>query len=132
MTCFWNGILRSLDTTDFQFAMKRNDRPQPKEFIHWLKYANSYPVDVYWNNQKLSQKELEEHKIAIETYDINNIYNGYLCSACDSFLLLIAQLFHVNIQHSYRNVIITYKYIKTSRKTLKFVSNSIHFQCVRR
>ena len=132
MTCFWDGILRSLDPNDFLFAMRRKTKPNKTEFIHWLKNANSSPIDIYWNNKRLTQQEQIEHKEAIGCYKVSDIRAGHMCSSCDSFLLLIAQLFQVTIQHSYMNNLITYTNIKNSRKTLRFVSNSTHFQCIRR
>ena len=132
MTCFWDGILRSLDKGDFQFAMQRNTKPNKTELIRWLKHANYCANDIHWNNQALSKQELEEHRKAIECYKIADIRSGHMCGACDSFLLLIAQLFHVNIQHSYMNNLITYTNKKNARKMLRFVSSSTHFQCIRR
>jgi hypothetical protein len=132
MTCFWDGLLRSLDIRDFQFGMKLNVKPQKTEFIRWLKRVNPYIVDVHWNNQELSKQEIEEHKKAIGSYKVADIRSGHMCSSCDSFLLLVSQIFQVNIQHSFINHLITYTNIKNARKTLRFVSNSRHFQCVRR
>ena len=132
MTCFWDGILRALDPDDFLFARRKRTKPNKTEFIHWLKCANSPLHDVHWNNKILTPQEQTEHKEAIGHYKVSDIHAGHMCSSCDSFLLLIAQLFQVTIQHSYMNNLITYTNIKNSRKTLRFVSNSTHFQCIRR
>ena len=64
---------------------------------------------------------------AIKDYNINGIGNGHLTSICDSFLLLICELFHINILHRYLNITIIYSY-PNPRKTFRFKSNRGHFQ----
>ena len=90
MTCFWDGILRSLDKDDFLFGMKQNIKPNTSDFINWLKNTNTPMIDVHWNNKELSPREIKEHGEAINQYDVDNIRSGHLCSSCDSFLLLIS------------------------------------------
>ena len=126
MTCFWDGILQALDTSDFQ-VVGCNNRLNRQQLINLLKTKNVIIEDVTWNGKKLTQKEMIEHYKAIKDYDINNIQQGHLCSSCDSFLLLICQLFNVNIKHLYLNVDIEYKNKKVQRKTLEFASNHGHF-----
>tara|TARA_B100001093_G_C26852261_1_gene1025642 strand:+ start:2752 stop:3141 length:390 start_codon:yes stop_codon:yes gene_type:complete len=126
MTCFWDGILQALDTSDFQ-VVGCNNRLNRQQLINLLKTKNVEIEDVTWNGNKLTRQEMKEHFNAIKDYNINNIYQGHLCSPCDSFLLLISQLFNVNIKHLYLNVNIEYKNEKVQRKTLKFASNHGHF-----
>ena len=126
MTCFWDGILQALDTSDFQ-VVGCNNRLNRQQLINLLKTKNVEIQDVTWNGNKLTQKEMKEHYEAIKDYNINNIHQGHLCSSCDSFLLLISQLFNVNIKHLYLNVNIEYKNEKVQRKTLEFASNRRHF-----
>ena len=92
-----------------------------------LKTKNVEIEDVTWNGKKLTKQEMKEHYEAIKTYNIDGINCGHLCSSCDSFLLLICQVFNVNIKHSYINVDIEYKNEKVQRKTLQFASNHGHF-----
>ena len=132
MTCFWDGILRSLEQTDFQFTIGQHKKLSKKEFISWLKRNNRPPVNIRWNNQQLTNQEMKEHVQTINCYNIHNISHGHLCGSCDPFLLLIAELFCVSIKHSYLNKSMTYTNIKNSRKTLHFVSNWNHFQYIRR
>ena len=53
------------------------------------------------NGKKLSVIEMKENYNAIKNYNINKINNGHLCSTCDYFLLLISEIFEVNINHNY-------------------------------
>jgi len=126
MTCFWDGILQALDTSDFQ-VVGCNNRLNRRQLIDFLKNKNVEIEDVTWNGEKLTKQETKEHFEAIKTYNINNINQGHLCSSCDSFLLLICQLFNVNIKHLYMNVNIEYQNKKIQRKTLNFASNRGHF-----
>ena len=87
MTCFWDGILQALDTTDFRVVGCNS--LNRRQLIDLLKNRNVEIKDVTWNGQKLTKQEIKEHFDAIKTYDINKIQNGHLCSSCDSFLLLI-------------------------------------------
>jgi len=125
MTCFWDGILQALDTTDFKLV--GHNSLNCRQLINILKAKNIEIDDVTWNGKKLTKQEIKEHFDAIKTYDINTIKNGHLCSSCDSFLLLICQLFNVTIKHLYMNVNIEYKNEKIQRKTLNFASNGGHF-----
>ena len=126
MTCFWDGILQALDTSDFQ-VVGCNNRLNRRQLIDLLKNKNVEIEDVTWNGKKLTKQEMKEHFQAIKDYNINNINQGHLCSSCDSFLLLICQLFNVNIKHLYMNVNIEYQNEKIQRKTLNFASNHGHF-----
>ena len=126
MTCFWDGILQALDNSDFQ-EVGYNDRLNRQQLINVLKTKNVEIEDVTWNGKKLTKQEMKEHYEAIKDYNINGINRGHLCSSCDSFLLLICQVFNVNIKHSYINVDIEYKNEKVQRKTLQFASNHGHF-----
>ena len=79
-----------------------------------------------WNGNKISEKEKGEHYEAIKSCDKTKIRGGHLCSSCDSDLLLISEVFEVNIKHLYLNVEMDYKNEK-AKKTLKFASNRGHF-----
>ena len=89
MTCFWSGILSSLNTDDFNY-INEPSKPNIKNFIELLKRNNIDTKNVLWQNTKLTPKQLEENKEHIRDFNIENINSGYLCSICDPFLLLIA------------------------------------------
>lgn len=126
MTCFWDGIIRSLSIDDFNllgFASK----PTNELFISRLKTRNER-VDATWQNCILSPKEMDEHYMAIDSYDIKKIGHGHLTSSCDSFLLLLCHILHLDINHMYLRFLIKYRYIGgCSRKILSFQSSRTHF-----
>ena len=124
MTCFWDGILKSLNNNDFQEKFNCN-KPNREKLIDLFKTHNC-PTLVKWQNNKLTVNELRENFDHIKTFDKKTIYNGYLCSTCDPFLLLLAELLQVDITHHYMNNIITYTVYKPRRK-LTFHSNKGHF-----
>jgi hypothetical protein len=130
MTCFWDGILRSLKKDDFDYIQYRLSK-RPTDFIQYLKKHKKPMVNVLWQNNALKKQEIEEFLQWIEEYNINGIHNGHLTSVCDPFLLLICELFCVNIKHQYNKHTIIYKNKHNARKTLIFSSNNGHFVCSR-
>ena len=129
MTCFWDGILKSLKKDDFDFIGE--SKKDNYKLIEMLKKKAQPMHHILWQGQIIKEREIQEHLEAINDYDINGISNGHLTSTCDSFLLLICQIFHVDIIHYYMNHEIYYKYRGNSRKTLRFSSNNGHFVCSR-
>ena len=124
MTCFWKGILKNLSDDDFK---KYNiNKPKNKDFVIFLKNHNSKTINVEWNNQKLSQKQLEENFTHIKDFDSNSINEGYLCSTCEPFLFLVSHLFEVNINHNYCGHLMKYK-INDNSRLINFNSNKSHF-----
>jgi len=125
MTCFWDGVIASLDQNDFAFIgeIKSN----VVEFIKMLKRRSIKMENVMWQNKIIKGQELDEHLVAITEYNIQGIRSGHLTSVCDSFLLLVSELFCVDIHHRYMNTNIIYKNRKNSRKQLTFSSTGRHF-----
>jgi len=132
MTCFWDGIFKALKKQDFLIFNMCEKPNNIKQFIRFLQKNNLKVVNVTWNGEILTKQELEEHKKAVELFDLSKIHNGYLCSTCDSFLLLISQLFQMNIHHIFNGNKI--KYINSLNNTTKnpkilyFSSNKSHFR----
>jgi|UniRef100_A0A6C0AKI5 hypothetical protein len=124
MTCFWDGIIQALDISDYKH-IGGNNRLNKEQLINLLKNKNKL-VKTNWNNEILTKQEKDEHFTHIKDYNINKIRQGHLCSVCDSFLLLISDIFDVNIHHKYLNINIRYT-IERPRKTLMFSSNRGHF-----
>tara|TARA_B100000795_G_scaffold19451_2_gene12934 strand:+ start:97 stop:492 length:396 start_codon:yes stop_codon:yes gene_type:complete len=125
MTCFWDGIMKSLNKNDFDLINETKNNNI--EFIKMLKRRKTKMINVLWENQKLSENEMKEHILAIEEYDLHGIPGGHLTSSCDSFLLLICELFLVNIEHMYMINTIKYTNTKEVRKTIFYSSNNKHF-----
>ena len=121
MTCFWNGILKSLNLKGFRFNSN-------EELIGFLKKQNKKTKNVMWNNIFLREQEMAENYEAVENYDVKGIYNGHLCSCCDYILLLVCEIFCVDIDHWYLNRLMSYKNKKNKEKNkLTFHSNHHHF-----
>ena len=126
MTCFWDGILNCLEKKDF-YDLGIDFKPTPTYFIKLLKKNNKICSSVKWNNEYLSEQFLNECVESINNLDINKINNGYFCSTCDPFLILICKLFKVNIFHKYLNNIMKYEE-KNNLKAIHVKSNKTHFQ----
>ena len=92
MTCFWDAL-----RTKLHIKRKMNN----SKFIDYLKESNKEQTAVLWNNSKLSKKQFEENYEHIKDFDKNTIRNGYDCSICDPFLILICDIYSVNIIHNY-------------------------------
>ena len=114
-----------------------------------IKY-NRKSANVSWNGEKLSEKLIDESfdhiKDFLENNDknknknnkdenseinIQNIINsGYLCSVCDPFLILICELFELEIEHLYMGNVMRYRNIGSGggRRIIKFTSDQGHFK----
>ena len=124
MTCFWDGVLNTLTNKDFE---KFNFRKMPNsEFVLFLKKFNKKTENVIWNSEKFSKKQLDENFTHIKDFDYKSIRNGYDCSVCDPFLILICELFNVSIIHNYRGHTMNYQH-SNPKRVLRFGSNSGHF-----
>lgn len=122
MTCFWDGLLKKLKPTDFTiFGMKR--KPICDEFVMLIKSNNIKTPDVKCNGETLNDKDMESNIKRIEI--IKKINNGYDCSCCDPVLLLISQLFTINIAHNFNGTIIDYTNTNAKR-TIHIRSNLDH------
>ena len=91
MTCFWDGILNSLDKEDRSIiGLKTNN---VCNLIDKLKAINCSTKNMKWQNKLITENQIKENMIHIETYNKNNASNGYQCSTCDPFLFLLAFIF---------------------------------------
>ena len=131
MACFWIGILQRLDVNDFKrFESKYGlciiDK-SPQNFVRLLKNCAVKTPNILWNDTKLSSKQLSENYHHIIEYNPHTIGNGYDCSICDPFLILICELFDVDIDHNYNGYLMKYRCLN-SFKLIKFKSNTGHFE----
>ena len=116
MTCFWDALRSRL-----------NINKSNQEFINFLKNNNTKEITILWNNEEFTKKQLEENFEHIRDFNENNIENGYLCSICDPFLILVCELYDINIEHNYNGYTMYYKSNNTN-KTLFFYSDLGHFR----
>ena len=125
MTCFWDGIISSLDKDDLNILGLKST-PNPHEISTLLKQLNKTTSNVNWEGTPLRLNEIEENFIHVRDFSNITIENGYLCSICDPFLCLLAHLLRVNIEHTYLSHTLHYT-ITDARKTLYYSSNRGHF-----
>ena len=97
MSCVWIGLIGAL-----------NLRITPQQFVHNLQRNNILTTNVWWNGERLSQQTMEENRQNIAGLTQRDITGGYDCSGCDAVLLLVCQLYEVNILHTYNGHKISY------------------------
>ena len=125
MTCFWDGIISSLNNDDLKILGLVN-KPTPRIMAHCLKKLNKKTKNIKWNNYALSLNQQEENYIHISDYTEESINEGYLCSICDPFLCLLCDILNCNITHNYLNKPMYYT-VNSSFRTIEFTSNRGHF-----
>ena len=125
MTCFWDGLLKNLNKEDLNL-LNSNKNINNKDFILLLKKNNKICENVKWQEENLNEQLLKENYERIKGFNENNINQGYDCSSCEPFMILISELFQINIHHNFNGNII--KYIHTEpRKTVNYKSTRSHF-----
>ena len=112
MSCFWDAILNKIKIEDFQKIFNHSDKPNPENFAKMIIEKNMKTENVLWNSQILKEKQLQENYEHIQEFDTSRVSQGYDCSICDPFLLIICELFTINIQHVYLGNTIEYTHKK--------------------
>jgi|TARA_B110000211_G_scaffold214105_1_gene255233 hypothetical protein len=129
MSCFWQGIQRSLIIEDFlPYSNSENIHVVPKldTLVLFLKKHNYLTKNITCNGEVCSEKMLKENKDAVDEYNLVQINQGYYCSTADPFLFLVCFLFSVNIIHDYNSHTISYEHPAHTR-TIYYHSNTSHF-----
>lgn len=127
MTCFWDGILHNLTNEDFQRVFKVN-KPANKGLVVLLKENNSKETkSIKWNGTLFRDQQINENFEHIKDFNVKSISNGYMCSVCDPFLILVCKLFNVNINHNYCGHMMKYE-VTNPIRTLNFSSDRGHFR----
>lgn len=135
MSCFWDTLSHAIIHPKLQPIRKKYDLPNnrrmnPKAVATFFKQNNIKTINVEWQSEKLTDKQLEENKEAIKDYDKKTVHKGYLCSTFDPFIFLLAELFEITIEHKYMQTTIIYKNTKKTRATIRFRSNNAHIDYV--
>ena len=73
--------------------------------------------DILWQGRVISGQEREEHFESIKDYGCRT-GSGHLTSSCDSFLLFITDMCHINIEHRGAYGVSNYINPKASRKII--------------
>ena len=107
MTCYWSGILNGLNGTDFERICRKS--PSCEKLIRFLQQYNTKEHQITWNGYHLTSQEKEENYMAVRDYNIQGFRGGHLCSPCDYFLFLVAEVFQTNIDHYYLGRLMTYR-----------------------
>ena len=92
MTCFWTGTLAALQ--------KIEKVPQSYNIYQLITYLQNHVGEtpsITWNGAPISKHEQMDNAKHILVYDAKTAPGGYLTACDDPFLLLIAELFQLNI-----------------------------------
>lgn len=137
MSCVWISLARGL-------KLKKS----PAQLLALLKEKNTPTVDVVWKKKDkplspeskegqeeckrwvLSDKAQEEHEQWINEVEISGA--GYICAACDPFLLLVSQVFNVTIIHHYAGNTFIFENTRSSTHCITLRSSKSHMSFVSR
>ena len=129
--------LDKVDLNNLRIILKDIRKTNISDLILLLIKYNRKCENVLWNDGVLSDKLLEEGFNHVKDFvenngkpdNISSIVNaGYLCSVCDPFLILICELFEVQIEHQYLNNTMIYINKNGLRRVLSFFSDQGHFK----
>ena len=125
MSCYWDALINKINEKDI-FIILDLKYVNPANFAKSLKKKNKKVNTILINNFKLTDNQQNENFEHIKNYNINNINNGYDCSTCDPFLILISDIFSITIKNNYNNNLIIYKPIAHSRYEICLNNNNNH------
>jgi hypothetical protein len=125
--CFWKGLHTKVPGLS-------DVASTPQQIVKFLQKHNVLTRNVTWQGQPLDAKLMMQNFIHVQQYDSN--FDGHLTSSCDVFLLLVAQLFRVNIDMKFAgtDIQIRFKYTnagqtdqQTPIPTIRFRASRTHF-----
>ena len=125
MSCYWNTLIKNIKHNDIKNILNIKNI-NPFRFAKELKNKNKLINTILVNNNKIKEQQQKENFDHIKEYNPKTVNNGYLCSTCDPFLILIANLFSITIINNYIGNIITYKPISYSRYTITIKNDNGH------
>ena len=125
MTCFWDGIINSLDKEDREkLGLKTNNI---YSLIDKLKTINCSTKNMRWQNELITECQIKENMAHIENYNKKNAPRGYQCSTFDPFLFLLAFILKKNVNFIYCGHIVKYESSNSNGKCLNYKCNRGHF-----
>jgi len=107
MTCFWTGLIKALKSLT---THKNNPKSivNAQDLMTFVKKKNCMTKSVKWNNEPISEQLMKENMDAINELDVAKINQGYDWSSCDPVLLLISEIFKINISHMHNGNKLSY------------------------
>ena len=127
MSCFWDALIKHIKNEDLKIIL-REQKITPLNLVNSLITKNKIVNTIKINNLELSEKQKKENFDHIKDFDLNTINDGYFCSTCDPFLILISDLLSININNNYNNNLIEYKPIYHSRYTIYLKNTNSHME----
>ena len=126
MTCFWAGLCGALK--DCQLIAPTTSEA---ELIRFLKSNNATTPEVAWvgpdGAETMTRARLDENYAHVRDWDAETAPDGYLCGACDPFLMLVCDLFRRNVEHDYLGCRFEYRPPGAPTPPLRFGSSAGHF-----
>ena len=125
MTCFWDGILNSLDKEDrHKIGLTTNNI---YNLIDRLKTINCPTIDMKWQNELITNSQIKANMTHIKDYQKHNAPKGYMCSTFDPFLFLLAFVLKKPVNFIYCGHTINYESPNSIGKCLNYKCNRGHF-----
>lgn len=125
MTCFWDGIMKSLTKSDRELLGLRTANIYT--LIERLQHLNCKTTNINCQNIRLSNQQLDENMEHVRIYKKTTARSGYLCSPQDPFLFLLSFLLHRPIKFNYCGNNIHYTHALATGKLLQYKCNRGHF-----
>lgn len=126
MSCFWDALIRELRPEEAARAGVEGIT-DARRFAQALQSrGRTVFVTATWQGGALSERERREHASAVEAYDVASVGGGYLCAACDPFLLLLSHAAGVNVRLRFDGTLIEYTSPLPSARWMSLTSTSSH------
>lgn len=125
MTCFWDGIMNSLEKED-RNILGIKDR-NIYTLIDKLQKISCPTKEMKWQNKLITESQINENIEHIKAYNKHNAPMGYLCSTFDPFLFLLSYKLKKSINFIYCGNKIRYDPPNPKGKCLNYKCNRGHF-----
>lgn len=133
MSCVWDGIRDAIrhdygSCPDVDLRHVLSYRLKSAHLPNFFVLNNQKCDEVTVNGEDITEQFKLECRTTIESLTNYPIHSGYLCSTCDPLLMLVCQIFKVEIRHTHFNGTTTvYSHKDKGRCIYHFESNRTHF-----
>ena len=121
MTCFWDGILKSLNENEYTRLGVSDKTPQA--LLNAFKQVAQTATSVKWQGQTVTVQLLRESQDVVQKYCIQD---GHLTGAFDPFMIVLADVLQNNITFHFNGTIISYS-VENPNRTLTYKATTSHF-----